>query len=77
MIEFLVGLLVIFMIGIFALLGSLLLPLLLLMGFFMRFFIGLFLCLFVIWFIGKLTLLSIVYLRKREEGHKKTDHLSH
>ena len=67
MIEFFVGLVVIVMIGSLALLGSLLFPLLLLMGFFLRFFIGIFLCVFTIWLVGKATLASIEYLRKRND----------
>ena len=64
--EFLVGLLVILLIAVLSLLGILLFPLLLLMGLFLRFFIGAILILFVIWLIGKVTLVSIEYLRKRE-----------
>lgn len=66
MIEFMVGLLVIVMIGIFALTGSLLLPLLLIFGIFLRFFIGIFLCLFMIWLVGKATLMIIEALRNRK-----------
>lgn len=65
MIEFLVGLLVIVMIGVLSLLGTLFFPLLLLMGIFLRFFVGIFICLFVVWLIGKTTLLIIEALRKK------------
>ena len=67
MIEFLVGLLVIALIGILSLIVALLFPVLLLMGFFLRFFVGLFFCLLVIWLVGKVTLLFIEYLRTREK----------
>ena len=63
--EFLVGLLVILMMGVFSVLGILLFPLFLVMGFFLRFLLGLALFILVIWVIGKVTLVSIDHLRKR------------
>ena len=70
--EFLVGLLVIFMMAIFCVLGILLFPLLLLMGFFLRWILGFLLILFSIWVIGKVTLLLIDSIRKRDEGNKRS-----
>ncbi len=67
MIAFLVGLVVIVMMGAVSLAGFLLFPLLLVLGVFLRLFIAVFLCLFVIWLIGKSTLLLIEYLRKPKE----------
>ena len=64
--EFCVGLLVILLIGALTLLGFLLFPLLLLMGLFLRFFVGLIFMLLVVWLIGKVTLVSIEHLRKKE-----------
>ena len=64
--EFFVGLMVLVLVGLLAIAGTLFLPLLLLLGLFLRFFVGIFMTLFVIWLVGKLTLLSIEYLRKKE-----------
>ena len=64
--EFFVGLLVLIMMGALSLLGVLLLPLLLLLGIFLRVLVGFALLLLMIWLIGKLTLASITYLRKKE-----------
>lgn len=64
--EFLVGLLVIVMMGILSVAGILLFPLLLVMGFFLRWILGFFLILVAIWIVGKVTLVLIDYLKKRE-----------
>ena len=64
MIAFLVGLVVIVMMGAVSLAGILLFPLLLVLGVFVRLFIAVFLGLFVIWLIGKATLMMIEYLRR-------------
>lgn len=64
--EFLVGLLVIVMMGILSVAGVLLFPLLLVMGFFLRWILGFFLILAAIWIVGKVTLVLIEYLKKRE-----------
>lgn len=65
MFAFFVGFFVIILIGSLSLLATLLLPLLLLLGIFARLIIGLLLGVFVIWLIGKVTLLSIEYLKNR------------
>ena len=67
MIAFFVGLLVLFMMAVLALLGFLLLPLLLLLSIFLRLALGLFLVLFTVWLMGKLTLVSIEWVRKKGE----------
>ncbi len=63
--EFLVGLLVLLLICVLSGLGFLLWPLLLLLGFFLRFILGLALILFAIWIVGKVTLLLIEALKKK------------
>lgn len=65
--AFLVGLLVIVMMGVLSVVGVLLFPLLLLLGFFLRWVLGLVLLLFGIWLIGKLTLFLIDLLSKRSQ----------
>ena len=62
--EFVIGLFVILMMGVVAVLGVLLLPLLLVLSFFLRFLVGLVAFLLVIWLVGKVTLLSIEYMRR-------------
>ena len=69
--SFLVGLLVLMVVGLLSVAGLFLLPLLLVLGFFLRFLIGFALILFTIWLVGKVTLLSIDYLRKSEEKRKE------
>lgn len=64
--EFLVGLLVIVMMGILSVAGILLFPLLLVMGFFLRWILGFLLILVAIWIVGKVTLVLIDFLKKRE-----------
>lgn len=64
--ELLVGLLVIVMALILSGIGVLLLPLLLILGVFLRLAIGLIILLIAIWLVGKVTLLLIDVLRKRE-----------
>ena len=69
--EFLVGLLVISMMVLLSILGILLFPLLVVMGFFLRWILGFFLILLAIWLIGKVTLLLIDSMRRRDEGDIK------
>ena len=64
--EFLVGLLVIVMMGVLSVAGILLFPVLLLMGFFLRWILGFVLILVAVWLIGKATLVLIDSLKKRE-----------
>ena len=64
--AFLVGLLVLFLAGVFSILGILLFPLLLVLGFFLRFILMIVLVLFAVWLVGKLTLLLIDYLAKKK-----------
>ena len=64
--EFLVGLLVIVMMGVLSITGILLFPLLLVMGFFLRWILGFLLILVAIWVVGKITLVLIDHLKKRE-----------
>ena len=64
--EFFVGLLVIVMMGILSVAGILLFPLLLVMGFFLRWILGFLLILVAIWVVGKITLVLIDHLKKRE-----------
>ena len=65
MIAFFVGLAVLVLLGIFSVVGFLLLPLILVLGFFLRLVIGALLILFTIWLIGKLTLLLIEAMKSR------------
>jgi hypothetical protein len=64
--AFLVGLLVIVMALILSGIGFLLLPLLLVFGVFLRLSIGLIVLLLAIWLIGKMTLVLIDVLKKKE-----------
>ncbi|MBI3306327.1 MAG: hypothetical protein HYZ84_00770 [Candidatus Omnitrophica bacterium] len=64
MVAFLVGLMVIILMGAISFAGLLLFPLLLVLGFFLRFVVLIFLGLFMIWFIGKVTIFTIESLRK-------------
>ena len=68
--SFLVGLLVLAVVGLLSVAGLFLLPLLLVLGFFLRFLLGFVLILFTIWLIGKVTLLSIDYMKRSEEKRK-------
>ena len=65
--SFLVGLLVLAVVGLLSVAGLFLIPLFLVLGFFLRFLLGFFLILFTIWLIGKVTLLSIDSMRRSEE----------
>lgn len=65
--EFFVGLMVMALFAILAVAGVLLLPFLLLLGLFLRLFVGLFIMLFVVWLVGKVTLLSMDYLRQNRK----------
>lgn len=71
--EFLVGLLVIMMMGVLSVVGLLLFPLLLLLGFFLRWILGLILLLAGIWLVGKVTLYLIDLLGKRKQKGTHTD----
>jgi len=64
--SFLVGLLVLFLFLLTSVVFALLMPLILLMGFFLRWILAAILILFTIWLIGKVTLVSIDYMKKRE-----------
>ena len=66
--EFLVGLLVILMMAVLSVVGILLFPLLFVLGFFLRWILSFFLILAAIWLIGKVTLLLIGFIGKRNEG---------
>jgi len=68
--SFLVGLLVVILMALASVVGILLLPLLLVMGFFLRWILSFALILFAIWLIGKVTLVSLDYWKKREERHR-------
>ena len=68
--SFLVGLLVLLLVGLLSVAGVLLLPLLLVLGFFLRWLIAFALIIFTIWLIGKVTLISIDLL-KRNDGKRK------
>lgn len=75
--EFLVGLLVILMMAVLSGLGFLLIPLLLVMGFFLRWILGFFLVLFAVWSIGKVTLLLMgVITKKQTTGTAERDRLN-
>ena len=65
--SFFVGLLVLFLFLLTSVVFAMLMPLILLMGFFLRWIIAALLILFTIWLIGKVTLVSIDYMKKREE----------
>lgn len=64
--ELLVGLLVVVMALVLSGIGILLFPLLLVLGIFFRLAIGLIVLLIAIWLIGKVTLLLIDVLRRKE-----------
>ena len=64
--EFMVGVLVLILMGALSVVGILLFPLFLVLGIFLRIFLGLFLVLFAIWLIGKVTLLLIKPISKKE-----------
>ena len=64
--EFLVGVLVVIMAMVLSGIGILLFPLLLVLGVFFRLLIGLIVFLLAIWLIGKVTLLLIDWLKKKE-----------
>ncbi len=65
--AFLVGLLVLVLMGVLSIAGFLLIPILMVLGFFLRWVLGLFLMLFTIWLIGKVTLLALESMRRRDE----------
>ena len=71
MIEFIVGLLVLVLLGIVSILGVVLFPLFLIMGVFLKIIVGFLFIIFVVWLIGKVTLVSIEYLRKRKDNPTK------
>ena len=62
--EFFMGLLVLVMMGVFSIVGVLLLPVFLLLGIFLKILIGFLFAILVIWSVGKVTLLGIAYLKK-------------
>ncbi len=64
--EFLVGILVLIMLAVLSVGGILLIPLLLVMGIFLRIFLGFFLVLFSIWLVGKVTLVLIAWMTKKD-----------
>jgi len=64
--SFLVGLLVIVLMGLFSVFAVVLFPLLLVLGFFLRYLLGIALIVFAIWLIGKFTLLGIDLMKKRK-----------
>ena len=64
--EFLVGVLVVIMAMVLSGIGILLFPLLLVLGVFLRLALGLIVLLLAIWLIGKVTLLLIDVLWKKE-----------
>lgn len=57
---------VLILVGVLSILGTLLLPLLLVLGLFLRLLLGFFILLLVIWLVGKLTLLAIETLRRKD-----------
>ena len=63
--EFLVGLLVLFLVGVLSLLGVFLFPMLLIIGISFRLVLSFVLVLFAIWFVGKITLILIEFLTKK------------
>jgi hypothetical protein len=65
--AFLVGLLVILSVFLLAGLGVLLFPFLLVLGFAIRILILVFICLFAIWLVGKLVLILIEALKRKEQ----------
>ena len=68
--SFLVGLLVLAVVGLLCVAGIFLFPLLFVLGFFLRWILSLILLIFTIWLIGKVTLIFMDYLRKAEEKRK-------
>ena len=62
--EFFMGLLVLVMMGVFSIVGVLLLPVFLVLGIFLKILIGFLFMILVIWSVGKVTLLGIAYLKK-------------
>jgi hypothetical protein len=65
--SFLVGLLVLFLLFAFSILGVLLFPLLQLLGVLLRWLVGVALLLLGIWLIGKITLVCLDAISKREK----------
>ena len=58
--------LVLLLVGIFSMVGFLLIPFLLVLGIFLRFILVLALVIFAVWVVGKVILLLIDALRKKE-----------
>ena len=63
--EFFVGLLVLALMAILSVAGVLLIPFLLVLGIFFRVVLGFFLILFAVWLVGKITLLLIEWMSKK------------
>jgi hypothetical protein len=64
--AFFVGLLVLVLIMILSVVLILLIPFLMVLGLLLRLLLGFILILFAVWFVGKVTLLVIEYLRNKE-----------
>ena len=71
--SFLVGLLVLAVVGMLCVAGIFLFPLLLVLGFFLRWILGFVLIIFMVWLIGKVTLISIDSLKRAEQRRKKRE----
>ena len=65
--EFFVGILVLLLVSIFSVIGILLFPLLLLLSVFLRLILVIALLIFAVWLVGKLTLILIEFLRKKDK----------
>lgn len=64
--EFFVGLLVLLALLVLGLAGTLLLPLIVVMGFFLKWVIAVALIIFSIWVLGKVSLMSIEWLKNKK-----------
>jgi len=72
--SFFVGLLVLAFVGLLSFIGVLLMPLLLVLGLILKIIVSIVLVIFAVWLLGKITLVTIENLKKREkkEGVEKT-----
>lgn len=72
--SFLVGLLVLLIVGVLFFIGFLLTPLLLVLGLFLKTIISIVLVIFAIWLLGKITLTVIESIKKRDtNGEEKNE----
>ncbi|MCM8776135.1 MAG: hypothetical protein NC930_07310 [Candidatus Omnitrophica bacterium] len=71
LLNLIVGFAVIALISIFGVLAVVALPLFLILGFFMKLVVGLLFLLFLVWLVGKLTMMLIGYLVRKNPAPKR------